>query len=218
MEKGRVTIVNQKMERLSGPSLGTMCQLWQFPKNLVYWTSQARHRVTDCESQVPRKQETSRRRFQKGSTFRRRSLWCTPRLTQCRGGTTCGRAHRKTPDDLRVSSEVESGELRGKVPETKHKQANWQVPCGCTVPLTNPNCEVSKHTKTTGAPCRNRPEACGDRIHHPRKFCDGITADLKVLNAENESRLLLRYAVVMQRLCSYCIQCHPTKNKNRKKR
>ena len=84
-----------KMERLSGPSLGTMCQLWQFPKNFVYWTSQARHRVTDCESQVPRKQETSRRRFQKGSTFRRRPLWCTPRLTQCRGGTTCGRAHRK---------------------------------------------------------------------------------------------------------------------------
>ena len=47
----------------------------------------------------------------------------------------------------------------------------------------------------------------------PRTFCDGITADLKVLNAENESRLLLRYAVVMQRLYSYCIQCYPTKKK-----
>ena len=40
--------------------------MWQFLKNLVYPTSQSRHRATDCKSQVSEHAETGRTRFQNG--------------------------------------------------------------------------------------------------------------------------------------------------------
>ena len=39
------------------------------------------------------------------------------------------------------------------------------------------NCEVCKLTKTARAPCRDHPEARGDRTHHPQKFGDATTPD-----------------------------------------
>ena len=64
-------------------------------------------------------------------------------------------------------------------------------------------------------PFRNRPEARRDRVHHPRKFGDALTADHKVLNDENGSRLQHRYAVAVQGLyfCWTQSQSYPTKKK-----
>ena len=80
--------------------------------------------------------------------------------------------------------------------------------------LRDPDSEVCKLTNTTRAPYRNRPEARGDRVHHPQKLGDAIAVDHKVLNEENKSRLQHRCAVVVQDLYSYGIQRYPTKNKN----
>ena len=81
----------------------------------------------------------------------------SPRLTQCRGGTT---------DDMRVSSEEESTNLpfvadRAKRPNTSKPTGRHSIfahfPKG-------PNSEVCKITETTRTPCRNRLGARGDRI------------------------------------------------------
>ena len=47
-----------KDEKLQAARLRTMCQLWQFQKNLVSPMSLRRRLATDCESQVPEHQET----------------------------------------------------------------------------------------------------------------------------------------------------------------
>ena len=76
-----------------------------------------------------------------------------------------------------------------------------------------PNCEVCKLTTTTWAPCKNRPEARGDRNHHPQILGDATTADHKVPSKENESRLQHRHAVMVHELYSRLIQSFLTKNK-----
>ena len=50
------------------------------------------------------------------------------------------------------------------------------------------------------AQCRRDPESREDRKPQATTFGDTITADQKVLNDENESRLNRRYAVVVQDL------------------
>ena len=51
-------------------------------------------------------------------------------------------------------------------------------------------------------------------MHMPKSVGDAKT-DPNVLNKENEFRSHHRYAVVVQDLYSYRIQCYPTKNKLR---
>ena len=67
-------------------------------------------------------------------------------------------------------------------------------------------------TETAQAPCRSCPEARGDRTHHSQTCGDAITANHKVLNEENESRLQRRCALREQDLYSYWIQSYPTEN------
>ena len=49
-----------------GASLRTMCQLWQFLKNLVHPMTLRRRRATDCMSQVSRYREAGRIKLQNG--------------------------------------------------------------------------------------------------------------------------------------------------------
>ena len=56
----------------------------------------------------------------------------------------------------------------------------------------------AKRTKITRDPCRRNPESREDRIPQATKFGATRTADHKVLNAENESRVHHRYAVVVE--------------------
>ena len=55
-----------------------MCQLWQFPKNVVHSTSQSRRRATDCRSQMSKHQGVSRRRFQNGFNLSRKASRVNP--------------------------------------------------------------------------------------------------------------------------------------------
>ena len=63
------------------------------------------------------------------------------------------------------------------------------------------SCEVL--TKTFRAPCRNCPDARGDRAHLAHVLSEGI-----------ESRMQNRCAVVMEDFCSRWIQSYPTKSKH----
>ena len=72
------------------------------------------------------------------------------------------------------------------------------------------NCEICQRTKITRAPCRRR---IGRVVHRAEKFGDLITADLKVLSENCESRNNHRYAVVVQDLATQWIQAYPCKQK-----
>ena len=65
-----------------------------------------------------------------------------------------------------ASKKNRSSMYRRDVQETKHMQANWQAQCFYTFPK-DPNSEVCKLTESTRAPCRNRSDTRGDRVHHP---------------------------------------------------
>ena len=114
-----------------------------------------------------------------------------------------------------MSSEEESTDLlsyRRKVQETQQKQANWQAQCFYTFSKIRV-VKFASSQETTHAPCRNRPDALGDRVHLPHKVGDAITADRKVHYEENESRMQHRHAVVVKDLCSHRNQTNPMKNK-----
>ena len=72
------------------------------------------------------------------------------------------------------------------------------------------NCEICKRSKITRAPCRRRN---GEAVPRAVNFGDLITADLKVLSDNCESRNNHRYAVVVQDPATQCIQAYPCKNK-----
>ena len=74
----------------------------------------------------------------------------------------------------------------------------------------NRNCEISKRTKITRAPCRRRK---GEAVPRADNFGDLITADHKALSDNCESRNNHRYAVVVQDLATQWIQAYPCKNK-----
>ena len=121
-----------------------------------------------------------------------------------------------TNDDVRVGSEGKLSNL--PVFEERSRGPNTSMTTGkhnvfSTHFLQNPNCEVCKLTKITRATCRNSPEARGDRIHHRHKSGNAPTADHKIVDEENESRMQHRHAVVVQDIDSFWIQCHTAKNK-----
>ena len=76
--------------------------------------------------------------------------------------------------------------------------------------LKDRNCEISKRTKFTRAPCRRRK---GEAVPRADNFGDLITADHKVLSDNCESRNNHRYAVVVQDLATQWIQAYPCENK-----
>ena len=122
--------------------------------------TQPRHRATDCVSQMSRHPETRRTRFQEGFNFSKKAFLVNPLnshnvVVEQPVVEPIEREHEST--DLLVFTE------RSKRPT--HNQANWQAQCFSTHFPEDPNCKVCKLTKTTRAPCRNRSEARGDRIH-----------------------------------------------------
>ena len=62
---------------------------------------------------------------------------------------------------------------------------------------------MQTHERTA---CRRNPDHRADRIKIAERFGDMLTADNKVLNEEQESRLYHRYAVVVQELATQWIQ------------
>ena len=123
----------------------------------------------------------------------------------------------KMPNDMRVSSAEKWTDLpliTDKVEETKTQASQLASTMFFLHFPKHPNREVCKLTKTTRAPCRNRPDARGDRIHLPHKFVDAITADFQVLNDECESRLQHRYAVVVPRQLFLLDPNLPTEQQN----
>ena len=78
----------------------------------------------------------------------------------------------------------------------------------------DPNCEVCRRTKVTRAPCKHNLDDRADRLKIAEKFRDMITADHKVLNEDQESRLHHRCAVVVQDLATQWIQSYPCKTKS----
>ena len=72
------------------------------------------------------------------------------------------------------------------------------------------NCEICQRTKITRAPCRRRN---GEAVPRAENFGDLITADLKVLSEDCESRNNHRYAVVVQDLATQWIQAYPCTTK-----
>ena len=121
----------------------------------------------------------------------------------------------KTPDDMRMIFEDESTDLLFIA--ERSKRSDTSKPTGRHNVFTpfprDPNCEVCKLTKTTRAPCRNRPDARWDRVHHPQPFEDLLPADHKVLTEENECLLQHSCAVVGQDLFFFLSKVTQRKNK-----
>ena len=78
----------------------------------------------------------------------------------------------------------------------------------------DPNCEVCRRPKVTRAPCKRNPDDWSDRIEIAARFGDTKTADHKVLNEEQESRMHHNHAVVVQGLATQWIQSYPCKSKS----
>ena len=94
--------------RFYGASLGTMCRLWQYLKNLVFPASQSRRRAADCMSHVSR--ETCRERFQndfnlvkKASLVNVTAPPSPPPHSRNVVVEQPGKSAETTPDDLRMS-------------------------------------------------------------------------------------------------------------------
>ena len=69
----------------------------------------------------------------------------------------------------------------------------------------DPNCAVRRRTKVTRAPRRRNLDDRADRIKIAERFLYTMTADHKVLNEDQESRLHQRYALVVQDLATQWI-------------
>ena len=73
------------------------------------------------------------------------------------------------------------------------------------------NCKICQRTKFTIVPCRRRN---GGAVPRAEYFGDFVTADLKVLSENCESRNNHHYAVVVQDLATQWIQSYLCKTKN----
>ena len=176
------------------------------------------HGATDCISQVSRHQETGYMRVESAVNFSKKVFLVTPLSFHPSDPPLPTRnvvvdqsvvePNEKTLD-LRVSSNKESTDIL--VFAEGSKRSNTSKPTGRHIVLTHfskdPDCGL---TKTTRAPCSNRPDARGDRVHHPQKFGDAVKADHEVLNDENDSRLQHRCAGFFY---SFRIQSYPTQSK-----
>ena len=60
------------------------------------------------------------------------------------------------------------------------------------------NCKVCRRAKVTRTPCKINPDDPTDRLKIADRFGDVMTANHKVLDEEQESRLHHRYSVVVQ--------------------
>ena len=76
--------------------------------------------------------------------------------------------------------------------------------------LKDRNCEICQRTKITRAPCRR---LIGTVVPRAENFGDLITANLKVLSENCESRNNHRYAIVVQDLATQWIQSCPCTTK-----
>ena len=128
--------------------------------------TQARHRVTDCVSHVSRHRETGRIKFEDGFNLSKKASVVNPSdLHSVVVEQPVVEPKEKTPDDMRVSSEEESADLthiaeRSQRPTASKPTGRHDV---FTHVLEDPDWEVCNFSETTGAPCRNHPEARGDR-------------------------------------------------------
>ena len=75
----------------------------------------------------------------------------------------------------------------------------------------DPNCEVCGRTKVTRVPCKRHTDERADRKKMGERFGDMITADHKVLNEGQESRMHYKYKGVVQDLAAQWIQSYPCK-------
>ena len=132
---------------------------------------QAKHRVTECISQVPEHRETRRTRFQNGFNLSKKASPLNPPThTMMLMEQPVVEPTETTPDDVRVSSEEESTDLasdadRYKIPNTRKPTGRHNFWTHVPIHL---NCEVCKLTETTRFPCRKRRETRGDRINLPK--------------------------------------------------
>ena len=79
--------------------------------------------------------------------------------------------------------------------------------------LRNPHCEGCGRTKATRAPCRRNPDDRLDRVKIAEQIGYMITADHKVLNEDQESRLHHQFSVVVTDLATQWILNYPCKTK-----
>ena len=140
-----------------------MCQLWQLLKILEDSMSLRKRGATDCESQVPNHQETSRETFFNPMSQARRTQ-ARHRATDCISLVSrhweicCKRSERLQP--------FKEG-LSGEPPDSHYVVVKQPV--------------VEPKEKTPDDDC----------VHLPQFFGDALPADHKVLSEENVSRLQL---------------------------
>ena len=96
----------------------------------------------------------------------------------------------KTFDEMRVSSEEDPTDpfLSQQSPRDQTQAKQLAGTMFVTHFLSAPDRDVCKLTEKTRAPCKNRPEARGDRAHHPHKLGDAKMVDHTALSEDNESR------------------------------
>ena len=75
-------------------------------------------------------------------------------------------------------------------------------------------CQVCRSKKVTRALCTRNLDDRADRIKIAERFGDMFTADHKLLNEDQESRLHHNYAVVVQALATQWIQSYPCRTKS----
>ena len=100
-----------------------------------------------------------------------------------------------TPDDMRVSSDEESTDLPTIANKSKRPNTSERAQSVYTV---SQKIRIVKFVSSRQLPERNRPEARGDRCHHPQMFGDATTADHKVVSKEIESLVCI---IVTQLWC-----------------
>jgi len=78
----------------------------------------------------------------------------------------------------------------------------------------DPNCEVCKLCKTDRAHCRTKVKGAPDDVPEPKAFADAITADHKIINADDASKDNDRAALIVQDRWSSWVQgfACPTKS------
>ena len=126
--------------------------MWQFLKKLVYPTSPQRRQATDCVFPGVQAPKTGRTRFHKGfNLFKEGLSGEPPNPHNVVVEQLVDEPREKTPEDMRVTSEEESADLR--VFAEKTKRPNTSKSTGQHNAFTHfpqdPICEVCKLAKAT---------------------------------------------------------------------
>ena len=127
-------------------------------------------------------------------------------------------AETQVPEWLQPFTE---GLTRGSSRSTDEFPADVAIPLPANPSSAHPPSNTSsnkagvcKRTKVVRAPCRRNPADRADIFKIAERFGDMITADHKVLNEDQESRLHVRLAVVEQDLTTQWIQYYPCNTKS----